>query len=62
MPNIHVPEKGKLKIEVLNQMVNLNQGLLDEDGSAIVIHEGPDDYACLRPGGRRRRPDGYRGH
>ncbi len=44
MPNIHVPESGVLKIEVLNQMVNLKQGLLDEDGSAIVIHEGPDDY------------------
>jgi Cu-Zn family superoxide dismutase len=44
MPNIHVPENGKLHIEVLNQMVNLSQGLLDADGSAIVIHEGPDDY------------------
>lgn len=43
MPNIHVPETGKLKIEVLNQMVSLD-GLLDEDGSAIVIHQGPDDY------------------
>jgi len=44
MPNIHVPETGKLRIEVLNQMVNLRQGLLDGDGSAIVIHQGPDDY------------------
>ena len=43
MPNIHVSETGKLKIEVLNQMVSLG-GLLDDDGSAIVIHEGPDDY------------------
>jgi len=44
MPNIHVPETGKLRIEVLNQMVNLRQGLLEGDGSAIVIHQGPDDY------------------
>ena len=44
MPNIHVPENGKLHIEVLNQMVNLSRGLLDKDGSAIVIHEGADDY------------------
>lgn len=44
MPNIHVPESGQLHIEVLNQMVNLSRGLLDKDGSAIVIHEGPDDY------------------
>jgi Cu-Zn family superoxide dismutase len=44
MPNIHIPESGKLHIEVLNQMVNLNMGLLDADGSAIVLHEGTDDY------------------
>ena len=44
MPNIHVPESGQLRIEVLNQMVNLSRGLLDKDGSAIVIHEGADDY------------------
>jgi len=44
MPNIHVPESGKLHIEVLNQMVHMSRGLFDEDGSAIVIHQGPDDY------------------
>ena len=43
LPNIHVPENGKLRIEMLHQLVSL-QGLLDDDGSAIVIHEGPDDY------------------
>jgi superoxide dismutase, Cu-Zn family len=44
MPNIHVPESGELRIEVLNQMVHLSKGLLDKDGSAIVIHQGADDY------------------
>jgi superoxide dismutase, Cu-Zn family len=46
MPNIHVPKSGKLKIEVLNQMVSLSgtNALLDDDGSAVVIHEGADDY------------------
>ncbi|MGH6735282.1 MAG: superoxide dismutase family protein [Methyloceanibacter sp.] len=44
MPNIHVPESGQLRIEVHNQMVNLELGLFDDDGSAIVIHEGADDY------------------
>lgn len=43
MPNIHVPENGQLQVEVLNQMVNLDS-LMDEEGTAIVIHEGPDDY------------------
>lgn len=44
MPNIHVPESGGLKIEVLNQMVDLDDDVLDDDGSAIVIHADPDDY------------------
>ncbi len=25
-------------------MVHLGDGLLDKDGSALVIHAGPDDY------------------
>lgn len=43
MPNLHVPESGRLRVEVLNQMVSL-PGLLGGEGTAIVIHEGPDDY------------------
>ncbi len=46
MPNIHVPDNGKLKIEVLNPMVTLSgdNAILDGDGSALVIHAGADDY------------------
>ena len=48
MPNIHVPESGDLMIEILNPMISLNEGeegyLMDEDGSAILIHAGGDDY------------------
>jgi Cu-Zn family superoxide dismutase len=46
MPNLHVPEGGKLSVEVLNTLVSLDaeRGLLDDDGSALVIHAGPDDY------------------
>lgn len=43
MPNIHVPENGKLRVEVLNQMANL-PGLLQGEGTSIVIHEKGDDY------------------
>jgi Cu-Zn family superoxide dismutase len=43
MPNIHVPESGKLHIEVLNQMVSLDS-LFGGEGTAIVIHQKPDDY------------------
>ena len=46
LPNIHVPADGKLEVEFLNPVVTLSQesALLDEDGSAIVIHAGADDY------------------
>ena len=44
MPNIHVPASGALEIEVLNTLLRLDDALFDEDGAAIVIHEGPDDY------------------
>jgi Cu-Zn family superoxide dismutase len=44
MPNLHVPDSGKLVIEVFNPMVHLGKGLLDADGSALVIHSGADDY------------------
>jgi Cu-Zn family superoxide dismutase len=46
MPNLHVPDGGKLTVEVLNEMVTLDaeQALLDDDGSAIVVHASADDY------------------
>ena len=45
MPNIHVPASGVLEIEILNTQLSLDDALFDEDGAAIVIHEGADDYA-----------------
>ena len=45
MPNIHVHASGAVEIEVLNTRLVLDGALFDEDGAAIVIHEGPDDYA-----------------
>ncbi len=46
MPNIHVPDGGKLQIEVLNPMVTLSgdNAILGGDRSALVIHAGADDY------------------
>lgn len=48
MPNLHVGTGGNLEVEVLNPMVTLTKDaentLLDEDGSALIIHAGPDDY------------------
>ena len=46
MPNLRVPENGKLVIEMLNPFVSLrgDRALLDQDGSALIIHAGVDDY------------------
>ncbi len=44
MPNIHVHQSGAIEIEILNTHLVLDGALFDEDGAAIVIHEGPDDY------------------
>jgi Cu-Zn family superoxide dismutase len=46
MPNLHVPDSGKLKVEILNTLVSLggDAALLDDDGSALIVHAGADDY------------------
>jgi Cu-Zn family superoxide dismutase len=46
MPNLHVPDSGKLTVEVFNEMVTIDaeQALLDDDGAALVIHATRDDY------------------
>jgi Cu-Zn family superoxide dismutase len=48
MPNLHVPAGGELVIEVVNAGVTLEKGkpnsLFGPAGTAIVIHQGKDDY------------------
>lgn len=44
MPNIHVPASRRLEIEVHNPRVSVRELLASDDGTAIVIHEGADDY------------------
>ena len=49
MPNLHIPAGGELMVEVLNTAITLEKGkpnsVFDNDGSAIVIHAGKDDYS-----------------
>lgn len=49
MPNLHVPQSGDLTVEYFLTAVSLEDGapstLLDDDGSAVVIHQGIDDYS-----------------
>lgn len=47
LPNIVVPQNGRMKIEVYAPGAMLDQGknsLLADDGTAIVVHAQPDDY------------------
>lgn len=59
MPNIHVPASGELHIEVLNTEISLTEpsliggeegAIFDEDGTAVMIHSGPDDYTSQPSG------------
>jgi len=48
MPNLHVPQNGELSVEVLNTPITLETGkpnsLFHPAGTAVVVHEGVDDY------------------
>lgn len=57
LPNIYVGE-GSLQVEFITEQVTLADGeasLFDDDGSAIVIHEGQDDYRTDPAGDARTR-------
>lgn len=46
LPNIHIPESGALTLEVYAPHATLNGSenkILDDDGSALVVHRGADD-------------------
>jgi Cu-Zn family superoxide dismutase len=48
LPNLIVPESGALRVEVVAPGVTLAEGksgsLVGKDGTALVVHAGPDDY------------------
>lgn len=47
-PNIHVPDSGALTIEYFTDRISLGEGegtpVMDQDGSAVMVHAGADDY------------------
>lgn len=47
LPNIFVPAGGHLHVQVMADGAKLTglDGMLDADGAALMIHNGPDDYA-----------------
>ena len=44
LPNAHVGEDGMLAVEVFSDAFDIGEHLMDADGSAFIIHSGPDDY------------------
>lgn len=60
LPNIHANENGVAQAELYSPFVTLTGAegramLLDEDGAALVIHEGPDDHMSQPIGGAGAR-------
>jgi superoxide dismutase, Cu-Zn family len=59
LPNVTVKEDGKLSAEIFAPLVTLERGqpnsLLKEGGTALVIHEGTDDYLTDPAGGAGKR-------
>ena len=44
-PNAHVQDDGVLAYEAFNSRLELtNEMVFDSDGSAVIVHAGPDDY------------------
>jgi len=48
LPNLIVPASGEVDVELLNSYVTVSktadENLFDEDGTALVVFERPDDY------------------
>lgn len=49
LPNVHVGQDGILKVEFFTERMSLDEGaengLLGGDGTAVIVHAEPDDYA-----------------
>lgn len=55
LPNGFVEEDGVLSMEALTDRVSVEEHLLDDDGAALVIHAGPDDYESQPSGASGER-------
>ena len=59
LPNLFAAADGTAKAEFFTTLVSVSGGdmpaLLDEDGSAVIIHENPDDHMTQPIGGSGER-------
>ena len=54
LPNLIVAKDGSAQVELYSSLVSLDEGeakLLDEDGSALIIHKNQDDHVSQPIGG-----------
>ena len=52
-PNVHAAENGVVKLEFFTDRLSLDGGdnpLMDEDGSAVIVHLDADDYTTTPSG------------
>ena len=54
LPNLHVASDGSVNYETFTDLVEMS-AILDEDGSAVIIHEGRDDHMSQPIGGAGSR-------
>jgi Cu-Zn family superoxide dismutase len=53
LPNLNVPESGKVTFEAFSSALSISGGeaeLFDDDGSAVIVHAGADDYSSQPSG------------
>ncbi len=54
LPNIHVPQSGRLTVEFFAPDLSLEKGtgasVFDENGAAFIVHAGIDDYTSQPSG------------
>ena len=53
LPNLHIPQEGPLTTELFAPWLRLTgpeSALLDDDGAAVVLHAGRDDYTSQPAG------------
>jgi Cu-Zn family superoxide dismutase len=49
LPNAYVGDDGELAMQAFNSRITV-ESMLDADGSALIIHAGPDDYVSQPAG------------
>ncbi|WP_208988468.1 superoxide dismutase family protein [Pseudovibrio sp. Ad5] len=54
LPNLHVPENGKIVVEYFSEILDLapddKDSLIGGPGRALIVHADPDDYHSQRTG------------